>query len=344
MTAEPHLFLLAGRTPGETHADALASAVGYALAAERLGFAGVWLAEHHFISYGTCPSAIALAANVLGATSRIRVGTAACVLSTRHPVALAEEAVLLDEISGGRFALGVARGGPWVDLEVFGTGLDRFATGFPESLDLLLAWLSGAPRVGADGPLFRFRPVAVVPRPRRPLPVWVAATSPATVELAAARGLPLLLGMHATDAEHADLLGRYGRVAAAHGHDPARTPHASAHLAQVGPDAADVVRARLPALLAGTREYVRLDGSPPAHRDLAAYTEHLIRIGAVGDATTVRRRLAESAAATGVRHQLLMVEAAGTRPEVTANIEALAQALGQGAPGSTTLPTETGGT
>ncbi len=281
---------------------------------------------------------------MLGATSRIRVGTAACVLSTRHPVALAEEAVLLDEVSGGRFALGVARGGPWVDLEVFGTGLDRFATGFPESLDLLLAWLSGAPRVGADGPLFRFRPVAVVPRPRRTLPVWVAATSPATVETAASRGLPLLLGMHATDAEHTDLLGHYRRVAAAHGHDPTRAPHASAHLAQVGPDAAEVVRGRLPALLAGTREYVRLDGSPPAHRDLAAYTEHLIRIGAVGEATTVRRRLAESAAATGVRHQLLMVEAAGTRPEVTANIEALARALGQAAPGSTTMATETDST
>ncbi|MEV4539453.1 LLM class flavin-dependent oxidoreductase [Asanoa sp. NPDC049518] len=329
MTAEPrtHLFLLAGRVPGTSHAETLASAVSYGLAAERLGFAGVWLAEHHFISYGTCPSAVALAANLLGATSRISVGTAACVLSNRHPVALAEEAVLLDEVSGGRFALGVARGGPWVDLEVFGTGLERFTEGFPESLDLLLAWLSGAARVGADGALFRFRPVAVVPRPRRPLPVWVAATSPSTVELAAARGLPLLLGMHATDAEHADLLVHYRRVAAAHGHDPALAPHASAHLAQAGPDAAALVRTRLPALLAGTRDYVRLDGSPPAHRDLAAYTEHLVQVGAVGAAAEVRDRLAASAAATGVHHQLLMVEAAGTRPEVTANIEALAAAL-----------------
>ncbi|GIF75071.1 LLM class flavin-dependent oxidoreductase [Asanoa siamensis] len=327
MTADHHLFLLAGRFPGVSDAETLASAVSYALAAERLGFAGVWLAEHHFISYGTCPSATALAGNLLGATRRIRVGTAACVLSNRHPVALAEEAVLLDELSGGRFALGVARGGPWVDLEVFGTGLDRFTTGFPEALDLLLRWLSGAPRVGAGGPVFRFRPVAVVPRPRRPMPVWVAATSPSTVETAAARGLPLLLGMHATDAEHADLLARYRRVAAAHGHDPAAVPHASAHLAQVGDGATELVRERLPALLAGTREYVRLDGSEPAQRDLTAYTAHLLDVGAVGHAREVRRRLADSAAATGVRHQLLMVEAAGTRPEVTANIEALAAAL-----------------
>ncbi|MDG4825547.1 LLM class flavin-dependent oxidoreductase [Asanoa sp. WMMD1127] len=325
MTAERHLFLLAGRFPGVSHADTLASAVGYALTAERVGFAGVWLAEHHFIGYGTCPSAIAFAGHLLGATSRIRVGTAACVLSNRHPVALGEEAVLLDELSGGRFALGVARGGPWVDLEVFGTGLDRFATGFPEALDLLLAWLSGAHRIGATGPLFRFRPVDVVPRPRRPLQTWVAATSEDTVDLAAARGLPLLLGMHATDAEHAGLLARWRRAAREHGHDPDAAPHASAHLAQVG--SAALVRERLPKLLAGTRDYVRLDGRPPKHRDLDAYTEHLIRIGAVGDAAEVRRRLDESAATTGVRHQLLMVESAGTRAEVTANIEALAAAL-----------------
>ena len=327
------LFLLAGQFPGVGHAATLAAAVDYGLAAERLGFAGVWIAEHHFISYGVCPSAVAFAGHLLGRTSRLRVGTAACVLSNRHPVALAEEAVLLDELSGGRLALGVARGGPWVDLEVFDTGLDRYETGFAESLDLLRSWLSGAPAVGADGDHFRFRPVTVVPRPRRAVPVRVAATSPSTVDTAAERGLPLLLGMHATDEEKTDLLSRYAAVAARHGHDPGAVAHASAHLAQVGEtDAAaeDVVRRSLPALLAGTRDYVRVDGSPPAHRDLAAYTGQLISIGAVGAPETCRRRLEASAAATGVRHQLLMVEAAGRPADVLANIAGLADALAVG--------------
>ena len=44
----------------------------------------------------------------------------------------------------------MGRGGPWVDLEVFGGGLSAFERGFPESLDLLLRWLR-EPRVGADG-------------------------------------------------------------------------------------------------------------------------------------------------------------------------------------------------
>ncbi len=325
-----HVFLLAGQQLGTSHADTLQAATDHAIAAEHAGFAGAWMAEHHFIPYGVCPSAVAFAGHLLGRTRRIAVGTAAAILSNRHPVALAEEAVLLDELSGGRFRLGVARGGPWVDLEVFGTGLDRYTDGFAESLDLLLGWLSGAERVGADGATFRFRPVDVVPRPRRPIPTWVAATTTATVDAAARHGLPLLLGMHATDTEKADMLARWTGTAARHGHDPATVEHASAHLAHVEDDddkAAHVVRQTLPGLLAGTRRYVRIDASPPAHRDLRAYTEHLIAIGAVGSPDTCRSRLLNSVAATGVRHQLLMVEAAGHPDLVAANIDRLAAVL-----------------
>ncbi|MBV9162569.1 MAG: LLM class flavin-dependent oxidoreductase [Pseudonocardiales bacterium] len=55
-----------------------------------------------------CPSAITLAGYLLGATRRIAVGTAVSVLSTQHPVALAGQAALLDQLSGGRFRLGRA--------------------------------------------------------------------------------------------------------------------------------------------------------------------------------------------------------------------------------------------
>lgn len=279
---QTHLFLLAGQHPGMSHAAALHAATRYTLAAERAGYAGVWLAEHHFIPYGVCPSAVTFAAHLLGRTERITVGTAAAILSNRHPVALGEETALLHEVTGGRFHLGVARGGPWVDLEVFGTGLDRYEHGFAEALDLLLDWLSGREQVGADGERFRFRPVAVVPRPTRTPPVWIAATSTDTVEHAARRGQPLLLGMHTTDAETAALVEHYTRTAVRHGHDPSHVPHASVRLAHVGDtddDAATAVRRHLPGLLAGTSRYVRVDASQPTNRDLDAYTEHLIGVG-----------------------------------------------------------------
>jgi alkanesulfonate monooxygenase SsuD/methylene tetrahydromethanopterin reductase-like flavin-dependent oxidoreductase (luciferase family) len=144
-----------------------------AIAAERAGFDDVWFAEHHFMSYGVCPSAMTLAAFVLGQTSRIAVGTAVSVLPVWHPVALAEQAALLDQVSAGRFRLGVGCGGPWVDLEVFGTGLERYESGFAESLDLLLTALS-QDKISAAGPLFTFREVSLVPRPRT-RPWWSRA-------------------------------------------------------------------------------------------------------------------------------------------------------------------------
>src|SRR3989442_15704513 len=119
-----------------TEGQAWAGAADAAVTAERAGLDSVWIAEHHFITSGVCPSAVAFAANVLGRTGRITVGTAVSMLSNRHPVALAEETALLDHLSGGRFHLGVGRGGPWVDLEVFGTGPPRYDQGFGESLDL----------------------------------------------------------------------------------------------------------------------------------------------------------------------------------------------------------------
>ncbi|WP_433532844.1 LLM class flavin-dependent oxidoreductase [Micromonospora sp. CA-263727] len=321
-----HLFLLAGRRPGSAHAEALADAHRYGRAAEAAGFDGVWIAEHHFISYGVCPSATVFAAHLLGATRSIAVGTAACVLSNRHPVALGEEAALLHELSGGRFRLGVGRGGPWVDLEVFGTGLDRYHHGFGDSLDLLVRWLSGEPAVEGNQ-RFPFRPVPVVPRPRSRVPLWVAATSVSTVDLAARYGLPLLLGLHADLAEKAELLDRHARVAAAHGHDPAGIEHASAHLAQVAETdraAAQAVRAGLPPLLAGTADYVRLDGAPAGRRDPARYVDHLIDIHPVGSPRRCREAVDRAADLPGVRHLLFMVEGAGGRARTLDTIRRLA--------------------
>ena len=208
------VFLLAAQFPGPDHTTVLDSSVAAAVAAEEVGFDDVWVAEHHFISYGICPSAITLAGYLLGATRRIGVGTAVSVLSTQHPVGLAEQALLLDQLSGGRFRLGVGRGGPWIDLEVFGTGMDRYQHGFPESLDLLLAALSGV-RLASSGAHFRFSGVDIVPRPRTsPHPdVSLAATTTGTVELAAQRGLPLLLGKHASDTEKAALIDHYNQIA-----------------------------------------------------------------------------------------------------------------------------------
>ncbi|HKB29402.1 MAG TPA: LLM class flavin-dependent oxidoreductase [Streptosporangiaceae bacterium] len=320
------VFLLAARFPGQSEGEVLAATVEAAVAAERAGFDDVWLAEHHFMSYGVCPSAATLAAYVLGRTRRVVVGTAVSVLSTQHPVALAEQAALLDQVSAGRFWLGVGRGGPWIDLEVFGTGLARYESGFAEGVDLLLAALTSQ-RVSGTGPAFTFRDVAMVPRPRtspRP-PVVVAATSAATAELAAARRLPMLLGMHIGDDGKRELIAHYQAAAAGHrrqagGHIAAVV----AHVADTSATAQRVLRRELPRWLGpGLAGYVPVDGRARQARDPDAYADLLCRIHPVGSAADCVRIMTTTALRTGIRHLVLMVEGAGDPARVRENIARL---------------------
>lgn len=304
--------------------------VDYAVLAERSGFDAVWLAEHHFIRYGACPSPPLLASYVLSRTTSLQVGTAACVLSQRHPVALAEEAVMLDGLSGGRFMLGVARGGPWVDLEVFGTGPDRYETGFAEALDVLRGWLSADASFGTAGEFFEFREVPVRARPRGEFPVWIAATSPPTIEVAAERGLPLLLGVHTSDEDKIAAIARYRRVAIQSGHDPDGVEHAAVYVAYAS-DSYVTARRELRAamtewLSVGVSDYTRLDGSR-GNADQSDYVDRLVSTHLVGPVAQTAERLVRSAQRTGISRALLMVEGAASAQLVRDNIARLGAEL-----------------
>jgi alkanesulfonate monooxygenase SsuD/methylene tetrahydromethanopterin reductase-like flavin-dependent oxidoreductase (luciferase family) len=310
------LFLLAAQFPGQSHTEVLRRTVEAAVTAERAGFDGVWIAEHHFMTYGVCPSATTLAAYVLGRTDRVTVGTAVSVLSTQHPVALAEQAALLDQVSGGRFRLGVGRGGPWVDLEVFGTGLARYESGFAESLDLLLAALR-QDRV-AGGGTFPFRPVPVVPRPLTGPPVVVACTSPGTAALAAGRGLPMLLGMHADDEEKRAMVRAYGPGAAGH------LAAGVAYVADSRAEARRTLRSSMPRWLRpGLAGYVPVDDRPRRPRDPDEYAKLLCDIHPVGTAAECVATLEATAERTGIEHFVLLAEGAGDPARTRENIARL---------------------
>lgn len=327
--------MLAARFPGQGQGEALHRAVRSAEVAEEAGLDSVWLAEHHFVPYGSCPSAVTLAGLLLGRTERIRVGTAVSVLSTQHPVALGEQAALLHVASGGRLSLGVGRGGPWVDLEVFGTGLDAFEKGFPESLDLLVRWLR-EPAVAGTGERFRFRAVPVVPRPSEALSatggpeVLVACTSPASVRLAAERGLPMLLGMHVGDEEKAEMVALWRRHARAVGRSPeevARAAHVSAGVCQIADrrtDAVETLTKALPGWLKqGLEAHVTVDGRARRMRDPLAYTELLCGLHPVGTPRLCADRLAASSERTGISRFALLVEGSGDLAATEENVRRL---------------------
>ncbi|MEU9117568.1 LLM class flavin-dependent oxidoreductase [Streptomyces sp. NPDC048483] len=332
-------FILAAQFPGQGQGEALHRAVRSAEVAEEAGLADVWLAEHHFVPYGVCPNAVTLAALLLGRTRRIGVGTAVSVLPTQHPVTLGEQAALLHLTSEGRFTLGVGRGGPWVDLEVFGAGLAAYDHGFAESLDLLLRWLR-EPRVGAAGERYAFREVAVVPRPDEALtdpddtvsgpPVVVACTSPASVRLAAERGLPMLLGMHCDDEEKADMVALWRSAALAAGRDGdevAAAGHVSAGVVQIADarrDAEETLTKAMPGWLRqGLGAHVTVDGRYRAMRDPLAYTELLCGLHPVGPPRLCADRLAASAERTGIKRFALLAEGSGDLAATEENVRRL---------------------
>ncbi|MET8469443.1 LLM class flavin-dependent oxidoreductase [Streptomyces sp. NPDC006422] len=330
-------FVLAAQFPGQGQGEALHRAVRSAEVAEEAGLDAVWLAEHHFVPYGTCPSAVTLAALLLGRTRTLRVGTAVSVLPTAHPVALGEQAALLHVTSGGRFSLGVGRGGPWVDLEVFGSGIEAYEKGFPESLDLLLDWLREE-RVGGSGERFAFREVPVVPRPAEAIggagaegpEVVVACTSPKTVRLAAERGLPMLLGMHVGDTEKAEMVGlwrRHAREAGRSVDEIYAAEHVSAGVAQIGdsgPEASETLLKAMPGWLKqGLDAHVTVDGRARSMRDPYAYTELLCSLHPVGTAQLCADRLAATAERTGITRFALLVEGSGDLAATEENVRRL---------------------
>ncbi|MFC4504133.1 MULTISPECIES: LLM class flavin-dependent oxidoreductase [Streptomyces] len=338
-------FVLGAQFPGQGQGEALHRAVRSAEVAEEAGLDSVWLAEHHFVPYGTCPSAVTLAALLLGRTRRIRVGTAVSVLPTVHPVALGEQAALLHLTSGGRFSLGVGRGGPWVDLEVFGTGLQAYEKDFPESLDLLVRWLREA-SVGADGERFRFREVTVVPRPSEALTcpvdsadsadgvdgpeVVVACTSPASVRLAAERGLPMLLGMHVGDEEKAEMVAawrQFARAAGRPGDEIRAAAHVSAGVCQLADrrtDAEETLVKAMPGWLKqGLDAHVTVDGRARSMRDPVAYTELLCGLHPVGTPRLCVDRLAATSERTGISRFALLVEGSGDLAATEENVRRL---------------------
>ncbi|MFD3920387.1 LLM class flavin-dependent oxidoreductase [Streptomyces sp. NPDC058595] len=325
-------FVLAAQFPGQGQGEALHRAVRTAEVAEEAGLDSVWLAEHHFVPYGTCPSAVTLAGLLLGRTQRLRVGTAVSVLPNTHPVALGEQAALLHLLSGGRFSLGVGRGGPWVDLEVFGSGLRAYERDFPESLDLLLRWLRES-RVSADGERYRFREVPVVPRPDELIggsggpEVVVACTSEKSVRLAAGHGLPMLLGMHCGDEEKAEMVALWRTHAIAAGRTPEEADsagHVSAGVAQIADDRTEATETLVKAMPGWLREgleaHVTVDGRHRSMRDPVAYTELLCGLHPVGSPRLAADRLAATAERTGITRFALLVEGSGDLAATEENV------------------------
>src|SRR5207237_6709858 len=110
-------------------------ALDMAQMAETLGFRNVWLAEHHFSTYGYLSRPLQLASYIAAKTTTLRVGTAVIVVPLHHPLLIAEEIAMLDVLSNGRADIGLGRGYQRYEFERLGLQLDTAGEKWNESLD-----------------------------------------------------------------------------------------------------------------------------------------------------------------------------------------------------------------
>lgn len=320
------VLFMTGRFVGASDQVRYSSAVQTALAAEAEGFDDIWATEHHYLREQS-PSALTLAAYLLGRTTRVRVGTAVTMLPTHSPVHVAEQAALLDHLSGGRFDLGLGRGAETVEYEVM-SSLDHYIRAMPEALDLLMASFTGS--VAADSDLYRFRRVSPQPLPltQPHPPILMATETDNSLALAARHGFNCMFFFnHRRDEQAlAELSQRHAAIAAEHGHH-GPWHHAVLVYAQVADtdeQAAQVIRGPL---LDGREttgaEYVFLQDTARQNPDRMLFIEHLVAHHAVGTPQTCAERLVKIVQRSGVGRVMLVVESAGTPGGALDNVRRL---------------------
>jgi len=163
--------------------------------AEQLDFDDIWLTEHYFTGESVYNDPLLFAATLAARTSRVRIGFAVLQLTLHHPVRLAVQLSLLDNLSKGRIDVGLGRGSLYNEYEFVGYGL-RSADS-RERMDEAMEVLTGA---WADTPLhhqgkfFQVQLPQIRPRayqqPHPPL--WRSAVSAESFTQCGRAGIPIL--------------------------------------------------------------------------------------------------------------------------------------------------------
>ncbi|MGH6769811.1 MAG: LLM class flavin-dependent oxidoreductase [Xanthobacteraceae bacterium] len=210
------------RTPNQCISDILAQAVH----AEALGMHSVWIGEHHFSTLGVNSSPEVLLAYIAAQTKRVRLAPAVNVLPLHNPVLVAEQWATLDLLSGGRVDFATGRGYDRREYEPLGADFDNNAAIFAEGVEIVhRLWNEPGP-LTHKGKHYAFENISITPVPRQqPIPIYVASFSKPSMELAARRGLGLVVAAGQASAMHGSLAATaelYREACAAIGRTPGR--------------------------------------------------------------------------------------------------------------------------
>ena len=172
------LGLMIGSDKERPRGDRLAGLIADGRAAEDAGFASFWIPQ--VPGYLDAMTAIALLGQV---TERIEIGSAVIPVQTRHPIAMAQQALTTQSACEGRFALGLGTSHHWIVGGQLGLPYERPAHLMRDYLEVITAAFAGPGHVDAENDTYRVHSPMDVAEPM-PMPILIAALGPTMLRIA----------------------------------------------------------------------------------------------------------------------------------------------------------------
>ncbi len=156
-----------------------------ARAAEESGFDSIWIGDHLlYRSPERAPwEAWTLLSALAAVTNRVRLGPLVACAGFHPPGLLAKMAATVDEVSGGRFVLGLGAGWNADEFAAFGIPYDRRVSRFAEAFAIVRGLLAGE-RVTLDGEFANTQDAVLLPPPARRVPLMIGSNGPRVLGIA----------------------------------------------------------------------------------------------------------------------------------------------------------------
>ena len=193
---------------------------------EPLGFNSIWTTEHYFSPYQITGSALQQATFMAGRTNRVGFGTMVLVLPWHHPLLVATEICVLDNmLAGRRLTLGLGRGLTEREFDTFGVPLTETKGRFFEAVEIIQLALTQE-WFSYDGKFYKVPEASIRPRPRNPerliADMRIASPSAAVLPAGANPGLDIITFLPRIDRGSARKIDAYNAARVERGEAPSR--------------------------------------------------------------------------------------------------------------------------
>jgi alkanesulfonate monooxygenase SsuD/methylene tetrahydromethanopterin reductase-like flavin-dependent oxidoreductase (luciferase family) len=281
--------------------------------ADQSGLDSIWVSEHHCTDDGYLPSVMPVLAAIAARTRRVTIGSFVVLMPFYHPLRLAEDAAVVDVISGGRLRLGIGKGYRAEEFEGFGIARKERLGRTLEGIEILKRAWTGE-RFSFEGRYFRFDNVRVLPSPTsKPYPelLWGGMT-PKAIRRAAELDMSFVCNLGAREMElYLDALRQLGK-------NPAGYSIVNSRIVYLADSAEQAWRDIEGPLLYQTELYAKwlsaAAGTDPSKSPIRPDPERLRRASLLGPPAQVAEQLAHLIEQTPMTEMIMGMQLPGLAP------------------------------